>query len=387
MSDTAAIPLFRRDTPLYLESEDGRPLKYPRTRAARWTLRVVVTVVFAALAVWFDVAAGGDWTGTANAELIAQAQALRAATGTQIVALSYPPLPILLALVLPGSALALGLAGAVLAGWLVPSVVQSLARKHYGRGMVCVLAVTLVTTPLFAYLMVTNVETALGVAFYGLGMIDLVRFVTYANTQAGFRAGLWFAAAAFSDATTTLSALVAALAAVVLVQSRRRARVANALVVLFPTVSVLVSLMALSVMFGAGPLAAFGGGLGWDGDRAATLLGDFLPSLDGLIFLAPTLLIVVAALVLRFPRTALIAIVLSAGTLLAYVLGLTGTGDTGTTYVLSVLLAAAIIPERRSSRENVAVVLFTVILWLLGWAGALTREPIVAWLATLGGSL
>ena len=83
-------------------------------------------------------------------------------------------------------------------------------RKQFQPGVRIVFTLTLALSPAFAYIVTTNFEAALGLMFFGLGMIDLVRFVTYANTQAGFRAGILFACSAFSDSTGFFAAIVRA---------------------------------------------------------------------------------------------------------------------------------------------------------------------------------
>ncbi|WP_157532369.1 hypothetical protein [Microbacterium sp. TNHR37B] len=383
----SATSVFERDTPLFVESESGRLAKYPASPWARWGLRLLIAAVFAAIATLYHLGSGGDWSATANGALAERVPVLTRGAfdeGVGIVGALYPPLTSLLALLIPGGAYGLAIAGSAAASLMLQLIVQSLQRKGFPFGMRIVFTLALATTPIFAYIATTNFESVVGLLFFGLGMVDLVRFVTWANTQAGFRAGLLFACAACSDSTVTFSALVAAVAGTLIIQSRRGARLANAFVVAFPTLALFASLALLGIAFGAGPLAMVRGDLVWHPERVEGFLGS-VTSPGGLLFLAPVVVMILTSFALRFPGTALIAVFLAVSTLIAYFLGLTPPGNAGTTYTLMLLLAVAIVPAATTIAHRLLTASVAVVLWLIGWVTSSQWATLRDWLGVVVG--
>ena len=382
---TTAESVFARDQPLYLESESGYIDRFPRNSWLRWGARVAAAVPFIILAIWFDVASGGDWTGTANGALAERVGDLPWGSGdVSAIAELYPVISSLLAVVIPGGPLGLGIAGALVGGLLIQLVVQSMHRKAFPFPLRLVFIVTLAITPMFGYVVTTSLEAALGLTFFGLGMIDLVRFVTYANTQAGFRAGLFFACSAVSDSTGLFVALVAALAASFIVRSRAGSRLANAVVVAFPTVSLLGALVLLGLAFRLGPFAMIRGSLAWDAERATTV-GEFLLSPSGLLYLAPTAVVLLTAIVLRYPGVGLVAPVLTAMILLAFMVGLTPPGVAGINYLLMLLVAVSVVPKPEGTASVIVVCATSVALAVVGWLQATDNDAVGRWVGILIG--
>ncbi|MDL9979997.1 hypothetical protein [Microbacterium candidum] len=377
------IEAFERVAPAFVESSTGRIAKYPRARWRRWMLRLIAALPYIALAVWFDIASHQTWAGTANAELAERVGGIAwNGSGIGVLASLYPPISSIVALVVPGGALGLGIVGALIAGFMLQMVIQALQRKDFHPVARIVFALSLALTPTFAYLVTTNLQAALGLLFFGLGMIDVVRFVTYANTQAGFRAGILFACSAFSDTTGLPAAVVAAVAGALIIQSRRGARLANAVVLVFPTLALLGALALLGVAFGAGPFAMVHGNLTWDPVRAATYV-DSLGGLRGLVYLSSTLIVVLTAVLLRHARVGLVAVLLTAMIGLAFIVGLTPPGFAGNNYVMMLLLAVAIVPTPKSRVQAVLTVCVSLALWTIGWINAFQQPAISHWIHVL----
>lgn len=384
-SPLGAAGVFERDTPRYVESATGRLPKYPARRLHRWALRLSIALFYAALALWWNHASGGDWTGTDNVALAQRVLAIDWGGSLSLIVQLYPPITTLLAVFVPGGALGLAIAGSLSAGITLQVILQWVHRRRFPLSLRLIFVVTIGTSPLYTYVVLTHFEAAVALMFFAMAMVDLVRFVTRANTQAGFRAGLLAACASFSDPTTTFAALVAAIGAGMLTQSRTGARTANALVVAFPTIAISLSVVVLGAALGGGPRAMVGGDVGWGDERALAVLRSLGTPL-GLLSLAPLMLIILVCLWLGFPRTVLVAVLLPVTSALAFVFGLIPPGDAGVTYLsLLLLLTVAVVPPPTGRTQSIVMGGAAVLLWIIGWLTALQWAVVRIWMHTFGG--
>ncbi|WP_434970526.1 hypothetical protein [Microbacterium sp. bgisy207] len=383
----SAANVFARDEPLVLESDTGRVPRYPRSTARRALLRVALGAVYAVFALGYQVAVAGDWAGTANQALSERVSGFAPGSDPiQALVLLDPPITNFLAFVIPGGAFGLAIAGSFVAGYIVQTVAQALYRRGLTLPVRSLFVGVLATSPLFAFTATTNFEAIVGLMFFGFGMIALVRFVGWANTQAGFRAGILLACASLSDSTLIFASVVAALAAVLFRQSRQGARLANAVVAVFPTVAVYASLALLGAAFVGDPWAMIGGDFAWNGERFGSVLQN-VATIPGLLFLAPMVIVSVATLALGSRAMAVLPVALTLSIILAYTLELTPPGTAGTTFIAMLLFAVAAVPAIRGPVPSVLVCAAAVLLWIVGVLDALDRSAVNGWLHALAGVL
>lgn len=369
-----------------LREGDGKGLipKYPSAAGLRWLLRfalaapfVVLTLVLAAVPHYLDA--------TANGALAAKADAIRSApVGIGLLVTLYPPVPTILAALLPGGVIALGVFGSLAAGFFLQRVIEWLWRRRLSVTQRIAFVLMLAATPLFAFLVTTNLEITLGLVLFGLGMIDLVRFIVFANTQAGFRVGMYFAAAALSAPAFLFSIIIAACVAPFLVHSRRGAGFANLLVLVFPTVAAFVTVEVLEIVFRGDPLAVFGGsGLRFHPERI-TLVQSLLGSPWGWLYFVPAAAGMALAFLVRRPIVAFVPPLLMGSVLLMAVLGVTPQGSSGMTFLILMSVAIAFAPRARRLPARTMTIVLALTQIVVGWASAfLVYDTVAQWMSAV----
>ncbi|MBO1901993.1 hypothetical protein J4H92_08535 [Leucobacter weissii] len=369
----------------------GRLPKYPARRWARWALRLGFALPFLALALLLDANDDGYFSGeTANAELLAEVRGVGAGeVGIDVLGALYPPISSLIALLVPGGALGLGIVGSLVAGFFCQRVFEWFTRRRVPRLDGSILLLLIAGTPLTAFLVTTNLEMTLGAVLFGLGMIDLIRFIVYANTQAGFRVGLYFATAALSAPAFIFSILLAGCVAPLLYHSRLGSRIANALVLVFPTVAAFGSASLLGLVFRSDPLLPLRN-TGFDpaDDRLQATL-DVLGSSWGWLHFVPTVLSMLLALAAQRPLIALAPPLITASFLLMSATGVSPVGSSGTSFLILATVVAAICAQRLRDWHRVAALTLVVLQALVGWALSFLLYPSVGqwWRALTGGAL
>jgi len=298
----------------------------------------------------------------------------------------FPPLSTLLAAVIPGGEAGLAVAGALVAGVFLQKILEIMVQRNFRAGMTTILMLALAANPLFAYTATENFAAFLGLAFFGLGIADIVRFVAWGNTQSGFRAGLFLMLATLSDLSGILYVLTAAAAAPFLRLGRRHqrgARGANVLVIVFPTVAAIGGIAILNLLFLGRPLGSTGRSLlAGTAERFATI-PQLFEHPSGWLLIAPVLSAWVVALIVRRPGSILVSTLVFVAILGAFVIGLIPAGSAGNTFILMTLMAIALVPTRREAITVVMMDIVAVLQIAIAWATAFNRDIVLQWMDTL----
>lgn len=298
----------------------------------------------------------------------------------------YPHVSTLVGVVVePLGASGLAIAGVIAAGFLLQAVIQILAQRAVSIPFGTALMIALAGTPLFFYLAQENLAAFLALTFFGLALADIQRFVTWGNTGSGFRAGLLLAAAALSDPSGIVLLLVALVAAPFLRSGRwttRGLRAANSLVLAFPALGTLATVMLLNVAFFRvlWPVAV-DEGLDRVPERVAQLEAVYTQSpASALLIAGPVLVAIVIAIITR--RVPAAAVALSAFALihLGFLAGLVSAGAAGTTHLLTTLLAITLLPAGRTPLQNILLTVIAIVQLAIGWMIALDRPIVVEWM-------
>ncbi|MEO8263558.1 MAG: hypothetical protein ABI566_13405 [Pseudolysinimonas sp.] len=300
----------------------------------------------------------------------------------------YPPLSTLIAAIIPGGRIGLGIAGAVVAGIFLQKMLEIMVQRRFSPWLAGLLILALSANPLFGYTVTENFPAFLGLAFFGLGITDIVRFVAWGNTQSGFRAGIFLMLAVLSDLSGLLYVLTAAAAAPFLTLGRRHqsgARMANLIVILYPTFAALAAIMSLNLIFTGRLVGKVGQGLLVGADERFASLGPLFVSPNGLLLVAPVLSAWVVALIVRRPGSILVSTLVFGAILGAFVVGLIAPGSAGNTFILMTMMAIALIPTPRS-RLLISLVDTVAFLQIgIAWLTAFNRPIVIEWMNTVGG--
>ena len=387
-------PLSRTDPPRPVAGrhrviELDRFGSVPRLASVRWLVRLAFSLPYLVVAI--ATTRGDELRVTPNQELIDRLARIRwDRADVTWVGDIYPPMSTLLAAVIPGGRLGLAIAGALIAGVFLQKMLEIMVHRRFTVTLTTLLLLALAANPLFAYTATENLPAFLGLAFFGLGVGSIVRFVAWGSTQSGFRAGILLMLAVLSDLSGLVYVLTAASAAPFLRLGRHGqpgARAANVLVIVYPTLAALAALVALNLVFLRDPLGAVGDQLVQGIPERFAALGPSLLSPGGALIAAPVLSAWVVALIVRRPGAILVSSLVFAAILAADVLGLVPPSSAGTTFILMTLLAIALIPTPRRRLLIALVDLVAVLQIAIAWTAAVNTPIVVAWMTTLGSSL
>ena len=360
---------------------------FPRDPVLRWAMRLVFAVPYLAVA-WAEAAsARSAQLTTPNSELLARIAHINwDRADVSWIGQIVPPLTTLRAAAIPGGQVGLAVVGSLIAGVFLQKMLEIMVQRDFASGTTGILLIALAANPLFAYTATENFAAFVGLAFFGLGIADIVRFVAWGNTQSGFRAGLFLMLAVLSDLSGFVYVLTAALAAPFLRLGRKHqsgARAANVLVIVFPTVAAIGALVTLNLIFVHNPLGTLGARLLAGTPERLAQLAPLFETPTGWFLVASVLSGWVIALIVLRPGSILVSTLVFAALLGSFVVGLIPPTSAGNTFLVMTLMAIALVPRRR---KRITVVLMDVVAILqivIAWGSALNRDIVVHWMTTL----
>lgn len=354
--------------------------KWPRRAPRRWTLRALFSIPYVVFAL--IVAASGA-AASPNARLVERTASIEwAHADAQWLGEIFPPVSTLLAAFVPGGEITLSIIGALSAGAFLQKIVEIMVQRRFTRSTIVILVVALSVNPLFFYNATQNLAAFWGLLLFGLGLSHIVRFITWGNTESGFRVGLYFMIAVLTDLTALVYVTAAAISAPFLRHRRvgvTGVRRANALVLLYPAVAALVSLSVLNWLFLGRPFAgatltAFSGA-----PDQLIVAAEFFMSLEGVLVIAPVISAWLIAIIVRRLGATIISTLVFAAFVLGFSLGLLPDGSTGNIFIAMTLMAIALIPTARTQTTTVLINVVAVLQIVLGWAAAVTSTTLGEW--------
>lgn len=363
---------------------------FPRDPLARWTLRLLLALPYLVVA-WL-----GNATSSSTALVTPNQQLLeRVATipwdraDPEWIGLVFPPISTLLASIIPGGRIGLGVVGALIAGVFLQKLIEIMVQRRFAVSTVVILTLAVGANPLFAYTAVENVAALLGLAFFGIAASDILRFVAWGNTRSGFRAGMLLMLATLSDLSGLVYVLTAALAAPFVRLARagqKGARGANVLVIVYPTVSAIAAIMFINFVFTGRFFGAVGRAVPVGIDERFASLGALFTTPSGWLLLAPVLSAWLIALIVRRPGAIVVSSLVFIAIVGSFVLGLLPSGSAGNTFILMTVMAVALIPAAKNQTTAIVVDIIAVLQIGIAWATAFNREIVVAWMTAVAGA-
>jgi hypothetical protein len=152
----------------------------------------------------------------------------------------YPPLPVLLSIILPGDQLSLAICACLFSG-----LMGSVLVTRLGPLRAMALGLPLIAVPQMWYMSSELLPPVVALAFLAVALFGFIQFATYGETYGGFVAGLALAASYAADPGALLYAVVLCLFVPLLAAERfqgdPQGPVGAALVIAFPVVAMAAS--------------------------------------------------------------------------------------------------------------------------------------------------
>jgi hypothetical protein len=169
----------------------------------------------------------------------------------------YPPVGTLLATVvariLPLGALGLSLLGALAAGFFLQKIAEAMVQRGLALPTRVLFLLAIAFNPFGVQLITRDSLLFLSIGFFALGVGETVRFLYWASTRDGFRAGILLMMAALTDPLGVALVAIAGIAAMFYLPDdleRPGRRRASVLVATFPTIGAFATFAFLQWAFG-----------------------------------------------------------------------------------------------------------------------------------------
>ncbi|MCD1268083.1 hypothetical protein B5M43_004365 [Microbacterium sp. MEC084] len=193
----------------------------------------------------------------------------------------YPPVGTLLATVvariLPLGALGLSLLGALAAGFFLQKIAEAMVQRGLALPTRVLFLLAIAFNPFGVQLITRDSLLFLSIGFFALGVGETVRFLYWASTRDGFRAGILLMMAALTDPLGVALVAIAGIAAMFYLPDdleRPGRRRASVLVATFPTIGAFATFAFLQWAFGGLTAADVAAVLDGAGDRMREVVAD-----------------------------------------------------------------------------------------------------------------
>ena len=334
-----------------------------------------------ALGVWANVR---GFESSTHRTFAAQAAAVRAG-GPDLAGLeaAYPPLPTLLAGLVPGGSLGLSVVASLFAGCTLHLVWEQLVRRDVPTLLIGCLLLPLFAVPAVAYAASQSVAGIVLLSMLAVAVHGFVRFTVNRDTEAGFLTGLALAAAFTVDPIAIFYALALGTATWFLTQERLpSATRATVAVIVFPTVFAVLSWTFLEWRFTGGVF----GTLVANPDVFAFHTGAFgaaATTVGASLLHVPLFVAVAVVFAVRRPLALVGYLTVVPASVVAVWIGLRYTPVTA--YVLFTLVALLSVPRAPGRHTGVALGVVALVQLLLAWVWPPTSPGFADWLAAVTG--
>lgn len=271
----------------------------------------------------------------------------------------YPPVPIAIASILPGGAVALSWVGALVAGTALHAMWERMHLRQVSTWLTAVVLLCFALTPSFCFMATEDLSGFIGLGLFAIALGGFLRFAGDGDTEGGFWCGLALGLAVACDPAGVIYALCLGMAAAPVAMHRYRheanAARASALVIAFPALAALAGWTFLQWRF-------TGSAFGWLTDDpnvfafpngVLSSFGDAFRRVGIGLLLSPLFVVTQALLIRRRREAVLVAVLPLLGSAAALWLGLRVAN--GHTVVLLGMIAIVSLPK--SPVRRVAAVL------------------------------
>jgi hypothetical protein len=219
----------------------NQPTRKFRDRAYRTSRRAALALLLAAPLLFLAITAHDrGFVSPALKFVVDRGHLATSGPGLSHLQYAYPPLPVLLSIVLPGGQLSLAICACLFSGLMASVLVR---RTGLLRAMV--LGMPLIAVPQMWFLSSELLPPVIALTFLAVALFGFIQFATYGETYGGFIAGLALAASYAADPGALLYALVMCMFVPALGAGRYhgdpQGPIGAALVIAFPVVAMAAS--------------------------------------------------------------------------------------------------------------------------------------------------